>query len=99
MSNRREFITLLGGAGRRGQWRCRAAGPPLDVSERAQRRHLPRGVWLRTDARGGDGGVREKLAEELICASDLRCASRTRRCSRQGYRSRRQAGGEILADP
>src|SRR3954469_5235442 len=30
--------------------------------ERAQRRYEPSGAWQRADARGGDGGVREKLA-------------------------------------
>src|SRR6266567_9133009 len=56
---------------RAGSWRdCRphlhgayrAGGPPLDVGERPQRPHTPRGARLRADARGRDGGVREKLA-------------------------------------
>ena len=46
--------------------RCsRAAGPPLDVGERPQRRHTTSGARLLADARGGDGGVREESAARL----------------------------------
>jgi hypothetical protein len=40
----------------------RAARPPLDVGERPQWRPAPRCAWILADARGCDGGVREKLA-------------------------------------
>src|SRR5262245_36825555 len=39
----------------------------MDVGERAQRRYQARGARLRADARGGDGGVREKLATGMNC--------------------------------
>src|SRR5262245_11541811 len=34
----------------------------MDVGEWSQRRTAPRSTWLRADARGGDGGVREVVA-------------------------------------
>jgi hypothetical protein len=37
----------------------------MDVGERPQRRHPPRGARLRADARGRNGGVREELAQKL----------------------------------
>jgi hypothetical protein len=37
-----------------------------DVGERAQRRDQTGRARLRADARGGDGGVREKLAARMI---------------------------------
>jgi hypothetical protein len=43
-----------------------AAGPPLDVGERALKGHdQARGARLRGDTRGRDGSVRQELAEKL----------------------------------
>jgi hypothetical protein len=36
---------------------------PMDVGEWPQRRHIPRGVRRRADARGSSGGIRETLAQ------------------------------------
>jgi hypothetical protein len=44
----------------------RAAGPPLDVGERPQRRHQTCCLRLRSDARGGDGRFRQELAQDAI---------------------------------
>jgi hypothetical protein len=44
----------------------RGGAPAVDVGKRAQRRHGTRGFRLRADARGRDGGVRQKL---LSCSS------------------------------
>src|SRR6516165_5539558 len=47
----------------------RAAGPAVDVGERPQRPHTPRGARLRADARDRDGGVREELAAGVVLRS------------------------------
>jgi hypothetical protein len=57
---------------------------PLDVDERTQRPHTPRGTRLLADARGRDDGVRQELAERLsvrsavptrkVVVSDQSCA-------------------------
>jgi hypothetical protein len=44
----------------------RAAGPPLDVGERPQRRHQTCRLRLRSDARGGDGRFRQELAQDAM---------------------------------
>src|SRR5262245_44090213 len=43
-----------------------ARGPPLDVGERPRRAHQARSARLRGDTRGGNGGVREELAREVV---------------------------------
>ena len=47
----------------------------LDVDERTQRPHTPRGTRLLADARGRDDGVRQELAERL----SVRSAAPTRK--------------------
>ena len=66
----------------------RAGRPPLDVGERSQSPHPPRGARLRADARGGDCGVRQELAEGVIQMSRDEAIEKCARAmaKRRGFR-------------
>jgi hypothetical protein len=71
----------------------RAARAAVDVGERSQRRDPPCGVRLQADARGGDGRIREELAQSLGQLSPP--ASRSRRI-RAGAPARAAPANQIV---